>query len=336
MAARPVIKDISINLLNAPKELMLGNKSYDFNFMIMNTKSEHKELVLKFSSETMKLGQEQIELNLGPQEKKNVTLSVTPKADGAIELAVSVVQRKTITYKETVLEGQENALPKPGPEKPLAKPVAPVGAAGTQATPVKPTSTAAAPVKPVKPAGEAPPVTKPVKPVKPAGEAPVAAKPVKPVKPAGEAPVAVKPVKSAGPSPMELLEKHIGEIRDAYMAARGKLQSMQQGSPGYKDVYQNALKLKEDHDKLKAIFEAGGPVPDDIIKAATPAAAPARSADPVEELKFLMARYNELREKLGKMDPSSSDYGSVRAEAMNIQKEYTEKLARAKAQGLVQ
>nr|MDO8116473.1 hypothetical protein [Candidatus Sigynarchaeota archaeon] len=280
MAARPVVKDISINLLNAPKELMLGNKSYDLNFMIMNTKSEQKDLVLNFTSESLKMDQEQLELKLGPQEKKNFTLSVTPTADGALDLSVSVVQRKTITYKETVLEGQENVVKEPEPKRAPEKPAAPAVAPSTPVKPVKPAVAPAIPVKPVKP-------------VKPSGEAPPPGKPVKPVKPSGEAPPPAKPVKPAGPSPMELLEKRIGEIRDAYMAARGKLQSIQQGTPEYKDVYQNALKLKEDHDKLKAIFEAGGPVPDDIIKAAAPATpavkptAQPRPADPVEELKFL-------------------------------------------------
>nr|MDO8110892.1 hypothetical protein [Candidatus Sigynarchaeota archaeon] len=69
-AVKPAVKDISINLTNAPKELMLGTKQYPLNFAIMNLRNESKTLSLEFASTSMSMDAPKLEINLGPQEKK--------------------------------------------------------------------------------------------------------------------------------------------------------------------------------------------------------------------------------------------------------------------------
>ena len=124
-AGKPAIKDISINLTNAPQELMLGTKKYPLNFTIMNLRNEVKDLSIEFVSSSLNMDTATCDLKLAPQEKKNVTLTVSPKKDGAQELSITITLKRTIKYTETVLEGQENERVKiPAPEPAAMKPSA--------------------------------------------------------------------------------------------------------------------------------------------------------------------------------------------------------------------
>jgi len=350
MAEKPAVKDISINLTNAPRELMLGTKSYDLNFMIMNLRSEQRDISVEFSSDAMSVEPAVSEITLAPQEKQTITLNVTPQKDGALDLSVQINLKKTIKYTETVLEGEEGAPAEPvvtritspaapaeinesspetetqpsAPVKPIkpgtAKPVKPAGAV----KPVKQVGvTKPAVAKPMKPAGTAKPM-KPVgtaKPMKPAGTA-KPMKPVKPVKPAA----AEQPVAEEKPSAdNEALERKIMEIKDQYMSARGQLQSLKQGSPEYVAKYKEATRLKEQYEKLKGIYESGGTLAD----------AGFAPKDPVEELKELMQKYNALKAQLKNLKPGNPAYEKMKQDALAVYKEYTEKHDKAKQEGLV-
>jgi hypothetical protein len=322
---------------------MLGTKQYPLNFTVMNLRNDVKDVSVQFASNSLKMDSTSIDLTLAPQEKKNVTITVSPEKDGAIDLSVSINQKKTIKYSETVLEGHENDVPQ---EPVPATPAAPATAAKAPAAPVqKPAGT---PAKPVKPAGatapaSAPAVQKPagapMKPVKPAGAAPPAAAPAPAVqKPAG---TPMKPVKPAGatapaaastpPKPAageDALEKRIMAIKDKYMAARTKLQSFTQGTPEYTSTYQDALKFKGHYEKLKAIFESGGTMAD------AEAAIPSEATDPVAELKELGQRYTNLKNKLATLSPGSPEHEKLKQEALAVYKEYNDKRTKAKELGL--
>src|SRR5271157_4469000 len=222
---KPAVKDISINLINAPRELLLGTKSYELNFNIMNLRSEEKEVSVEFSSDGLSVDPPVSEITLAPQEKQTIMVSVTPQQDGALDLSVKVNLKKIVKYTETVLEGQEGvqeegtvvktSAPAPTleieavdegaqaqPSKPVkaapgAKPMKPAGAA----KPMKPTAAAKPAIgKPMKPAGAG-------KPMKPAG----AAKPMKPVKRVKSAGAAQPAAEETPSADNEALERKIME-----------------------------------------------------------------------------------------------------------------------------
>ncbi len=315
MAVKPAAKDISVILTNAP-QLMLGTKQYPLNFTIMNLRNDVKDVSVEFSSNSLKMDKTTFELTLASQDKKPLTVTVSPEKDGALDLSVAISEKKTIKYTETVLEGHENdALQEPGQAAPLAP--APVPAA---AAPVKPAQKpAGGPAKPVKPAG----ATAPAKPMKPAGAAapasvPAVQKPAgTPVKPAG----AAAPQKAAGTE--DALEKRIMSIKDKYMASRTSLQSFKQGSPEYTRTYQDAVKYKDQYEKLKAIYESGGTMAD------AEAAVPSEAKDPVAELKELGQRYTDMKNRLAMLSPGSPEYEKLKQEAMAVYKEYNDKRNKA-------
>ncbi len=328
------LKDISIILTNAP-QLLLGTKQYPLNFTIMNLRNDVKDVSVQFSSNSLKMDSTTVDLTLAPQDKKSFTITVSPEKDGALDLSVAVNQKKNIKYTETVLEGHENdaqQVPATG-----GSPV-PVVAAVSPATPVqKPNG---APMRPVKPAGTtapaaAPPVQKPagtpVKPVKPAGATaqPVqkpSGIPMKPVKPAG----AAAPMATQKPATTEDgLEKRIMVIKDKYMASRTALQSLKQGSSDYTRTYQDALKFKEQYDKLKSIYESGGTMAD--AEAVVPSEA---AVDPITELKELGQKYSDLKSRLSMLSPGSPEHEKLKNQALAVYKEYNDKRNKAKAQGL--
>nr|MDO8088681.1 hypothetical protein [Candidatus Sigynarchaeum springense] len=316
MAVKPAVKDISVILTNAP-QLMLGTKQYPLTFTIMNLRNDVKDVSVEFASKSLKMDFTTFDLTLAPQDKRTITVTVTPEKDGVLDLSVAINEKKTIRYTETVLEGHENdSLPDSAPVT-------------TQApAPVEPP--AAAPVKPIqKPAGV--PV-KPMKPVKPAGMTlPVAAPAVQ--KPASAAPKPVKPAGASAPQKTvarveDALERRIFSIKDKYMAARTSLQSMKQGSPEYARTYQDAVKYKEQYEKLKAIYESGGTMAD------AEAAVPSDAVDPIAELKELGQRYTDMKNKLSTLSPGSPEHEKLKQEAMAVYKEYNDKRNKAKAQGL--
>ncbi|MEX2683899.1 MAG: hypothetical protein Q6373_020175 [Candidatus Sigynarchaeota archaeon] len=326
MAVKPAIKDISVILTNAP-QLMLGTKQYPLTFTIMNLRNDVKDVSVEFASKSLKMDSTTFDLTLAPQDKQSITVTVTPEKDGALDLAVTINEKKTIKYTETVLEGHENDMHQEAAPAATPTPAPVTAAAVTPAKPIqKPTG---APVKPVKPSGAAAPVTvpavqkpagAPVKPMKPAGEI----TPAKPVKPA----VIIAPQKVAVGAE-DALEKRILSIKDKYMAARTTLQSLKQGSPEYMRTYQEAVKYKEQYEKLKSIYESGGTMAD------AEAAVPSESKDPVTELKELGQRYTDMKNRLSMLSPGSPEYEKLKQEAMAVYKEYNDKRNKAKAQGIV-
>ncbi|NMC07396.1 MAG: hypothetical protein GYA24_19430 [Candidatus Lokiarchaeota archaeon] len=333
MAAKPAVKDISIVLTNAP-QLMLGTKQYPLNFTIMNLRNESKDISMQFSSNSLKMDSTSIDLALAPQEKKVVTVTVSPDKDGALDLSVTINQKRIIKYTETVLEGHENDMPQEPARVAASAPQASVKA---PATPVqKPASPLVKPVKPAGPPAVQKPSGTPMKPVKPAGAAPPAVqKPVgAPVKSPVATTPAVSPVTQQAASSEDALEKRIMAIKDKYMAARTRLQSLPQGSPEYKSTYQDAVKLKDQYDKLKAIFESGGTMADAEAAVPSEPTVPARAQDPVAELKELGQRYTNLKNKLATLAPGTPEHEKVKQEALAVYKEYNDKKAKAKEQGL--
>ena len=117
-------------------------------------------------------------------------------------------------------------------------------------------------------------------------------------------------------------------IKDKYMASRTKLQSLAQGSSDYQRTYQDALKFKEQYEKLKGIYESGGTMADAEV------AVPSEAADPVAELKALGQRYTDLKNKLAALSPGTPEHDKVKQEALAVYKEYNDKRTKAKEQGL--
>lgn len=335
---KPAVKDISINLTNAPRELLLGTKNYELNFTIMNLRSEEKDVSVEFNSDALSVDPPVTDITLAPQEKQIITLNVTPQKDGALDLSVKINLKKIVKYTETVLEGEqgaqseeiapkttpslvtaepdeENQVVEVKPSKP-EKPMKPVGGAKQAIMkPIKPAGLA----KPLKPVGEEKPVI--ARPTKPAGSV-KPMKPVKPVKPVGAAKPLIEEKPSTGD---EALEQKIMEIKDQYMTARSQLQSLKQGSKAYVTKYKEATQLKEQYEKLKTIYESGGSVAD----------AGLIPKDPVEELKELMQKYNALKAQLASTKPGKPDYQKIKQEALAVYNEYTEKHEKAKQQGLI-
>ncbi|MBN2149899.1 MAG: hypothetical protein JW839_00505 [Candidatus Lokiarchaeota archaeon] len=319
MAVKPAVKDISVILTNAP-QLMIGTKQYPLNFTVMNLRNDVKDVTVEFSSRSLRMDEARFDITLAPQDKKALTVTVSPQKDGALDLAVEVKQKKTIKYTETVLEGHEDDTPQE-PSTLAATAPAPVS---TSAAPARPTAAPAVqkpagiPMKPVKPAVVAAPAAVPAV-QKPAGA------PMKPVKPAGAAATTARPQPAAND---DALEKRIMSIKDKYMAARTSIQSLKQGSPEYARTYQEAVKYKEQYERLKAIYESGGTIAD------AEAAVPSEAVDPIAELKELGQRYTELKNRLAMLSPGSPEHERLKQEAMAVYKEYNDKRNKAKEQGL--
>ncbi|MHA1370053.1 MAG: hypothetical protein ACTSWN_11010 [Promethearchaeota archaeon] len=329
MAVKPVVRDIVVNLINAPKGLLLGNKQYPLNFLVINLKNQSKKLLLSFSSDSLKLDNSFFEIQLGSREKKNLTLNVTPVKDGYLELALDVVEKKEIKYTEAILEGEEipeqeppqeiKAVPASKPAKTGTKPLTMQG----KIKPTKPiVKTMASGVKPVKAVAKpGATLTKPVKPILKGTAAKM--KPVKTgIKPS------IKKVKPTTTSKsISELETKLLSIKDEYMSERAKLQSIDQNSPEYKDIYKHALALKKEYDNLKKLLEQESSAPE--LKPA-----PAEK-DIIQELKELMAEYNKLKSRLSSMGVNHPEYSQVKQRALGIYKTYNEKRKIAKDQGLI-
>ncbi|MFX0101496.1 MAG: hypothetical protein ACFFCS_18115 [Candidatus Hodarchaeota archaeon] len=331
-SAKPVVKDIVVNLLNPPRELMLGTKQYKLDFMVMNLRDEVKDLHIDFKTESFSLDQDVFEVKLNPKEKKNIQVTISPIKDGSLDLSMAVTEKKTIRYTEKVLESggeeppvdatqvsiAEETTAAPESQKPVPR-IQPADAATT----VKPSKPVKTPVKPVAKPVKTPvkPVTKPVKtPVKPV------AKPVKtPVKPAA------KPVKTpVKPSAEPNLSEKIATVKQQYLDLRTKLQNLSsqlgenaKGSPEYQEMYQEATKLKQEYERL-------GKLQKSQVKGADTSSGDATTSDAngVDQLKKLMDEYNILKAKLVGMDQGSPEYSHIKQRAMAIYKEYNEKRAK--------
>ncbi|MBD3185386.1 hypothetical protein GF325_01050, partial [Candidatus Bathyarchaeota archaeon] len=103
-AMKPAVKDIAVNLLNAPRTIMLGNKNYDLKFSVYNLKESERDIKMVFSSKEVSVNPADVEISLKPKEKKEISVSISPTGDGKLDLTLTVKEKVEVKYTETVLE----------------------------------------------------------------------------------------------------------------------------------------------------------------------------------------------------------------------------------------
>ncbi|MHA1684742.1 MAG: hypothetical protein ACTSUE_27635 [Promethearchaeota archaeon] len=328
--AKPAVKDISLNLMNAPREILLGNKTYELKFTLMNLKANTRDLSLNFESEGMKITPGTMDMKLAGKGKEEFIVSATPITDGKLDLKLVVSEKKTITYTETVLERPDGTIVSTEPEsKPTVQTAVPTSPTATTA------AVAAAAVKPS---------TRPIKTSKPAANVQVN---------------------------LTQMEDEINSIREQYMDARTKLQSMTRGTSEYTEIYSKAMEFKKKYEELKIKYEksakiaaeastsikpvkpagmkvqkpiatheikpASKPVKPAVKPVIKPPVKPVPNPDDllIAEVTKIMDEYNSLRSKLTSMDPKDPDYMATREKAVELSKLYNEKRAEAQKRGLV-
>lgn len=310
-AMKPAVKDIAVNLLNAPRTIMLGNKNYDLKFSVYNLKENERDIKMVFSSKEVSVNPADVEISLKPKEKKEISVNISPTGDGKLDLALTVKEKVEVKYTETVLEQPDGTI----------KPVdASPGAGSVSAPRVKPTpSTTTSPTKPPsKPAMKPSPGVKLESRINSIREKYMAIR------------TELQSLSQGSPQYQEKYQEAV-ELKSQYDSLKKQLEK------GAEPISKPAVKpLKP---TTKPVQKPSKPVSristKPPVKPRTKPPAKTGDDDLLTTLTNIMNEYNNLRTKLQGMESSDPNYMQIRERAVELSKKYNSMREEAKRKGLV-
>lgn len=98
---------VSLNLLNFPQFLLIGNRNYPLNFEISNLAVTQEDYFIKIAEvhcKVLNVPSNSISFSLNPNEKKRFNLEITPTINGAINLNLEVIHQRKEEYQEVFWE----------------------------------------------------------------------------------------------------------------------------------------------------------------------------------------------------------------------------------------
>jgi len=102
MAKKSLSDSVSIELLNYPQSLLLGNQDYELSFSVKNNSESNESYAFNFASTTSEISVDKSYLkgeSFNPGETKIIPVKIRPQIEGLTELNVMIYYQKKIEYK---------------------------------------------------------------------------------------------------------------------------------------------------------------------------------------------------------------------------------------------